>query len=138
MSLVSINPSTGNTIREYKELSQNAIEKKLEQVSLAQKNWSNTNLEFRLDVLHEMTGVLNDGKREFSKLMAQEMGKPVIQGEIEIDKCILLCEYYFKQAPKILKQKQISVDVLGRDDHFQRTISQKSNGIWLPISSLRY
>ena len=48
MSLVSINPSTGKTIREYKELSQNAIEKKLKQVSLAQKTWGNSNLEFRL------------------------------------------------------------------------------------------
>ena len=43
-----------------------------------------------------------------------------------------------QKVMEILKQKQISVDVLGRDDHFQRTISQKSNGIWLPISSLRY
>ena len=119
MSLVSINPSTGKTIQKYKELSQNSIEKKLEKVSLAQETWSNTNLEFRLDVLNEMTGVLNDGKREFSKLMAQEMGKPVIQGEIEIDKCIWLCEYYFKQAPKILKQKEINLRPLKSYISFQ-------------------
>ena len=119
MSLVSINPSTGKIIQKYKELSHSAIKKKLENVSLAQKNWSNTNLEFRLDVLNEMTGVLNDGKREFSKLMAQEMGKPVIQGEIEIDKCIWLCEYYFKQAPKILKQKEINLRPLKSYISFQ-------------------
>lgn len=43
-----------------------------------------------------------------------------------------------QQVMEILKQKQISVDVLGRDDRFQQIISQQSNGIWLPISSLQY
>ena len=43
-----------------------------------------------------------------------------------------------RQVIEILQQNQISVDILGRDDHFQRAVSQQSNGIWLPISSLRY
>ncbi len=56
---------------------------------------------------------------------------------------LLTDEYASGQAStrkviEILQQNQISVDILGRDDHFQRAVSQQSNGIWLPISSLRY
>ena len=43
-----------------------------------------------------------------------------------------------REVIEFLKENQISIDVLGRDDHFQRTVSQQLNGIWLPISSLRY
>jgi len=43
-----------------------------------------------------------------------------------------------REVVEFLKENQINVDVLGRDDHFQRTVSEQLNGIWLPISSLRY
>ena len=43
-----------------------------------------------------------------------------------------------QQVLAVLNHKQISVDVLGQDEHFQRTLSRQCQGIWLPISNLRY
>ena len=43
-----------------------------------------------------------------------------------------------QQVLAVLNRKKISVDVLGRDEHFQRTLTRQCQGIWLPISSLRY
>ena len=45
-----------------------------------------------------MIGVCEDNKREFSHIITKEMGKPVSQSVAEIDKCILLCKYYFENA----------------------------------------
>ena len=107
MHLKSINPSTGQEIETYKEFSNDEIQKILEDIHLTQMNWKQTGLEFRLDCLNEMVGVLEDGKREFSLLMAHEMGKPISQAQGEIEKCIWLCEYYRDNSSQFLSDKKI-------------------------------
>ena len=110
MALVSIDPSTGQEIQAYKQISGIEVQNILEAVTLSQKSWGSTNLDFRLDCLNEMIGVLKDGKREFSQLMAREMGKPVMQASGEIEKCIWLCEYYLDNAKQFLAEKNIDSD----------------------------
>ena len=107
MHLKSINPSTGQVIETYKEFSNDEIQKILEDTHLTQMNWKQTGLEFRLDCLNEMVGVLEDGNREFSLLMAHEMGKPISQAQGEIEKCIWLCEYYRENSSQFLSDKKI-------------------------------
>ena len=107
MHLKSINPSTGQEIETYKEFSNDEIQKILEDIHLTQMNWKQTGLEFRLDCLNEMVGVLEDGNREFSLLMAHEMGKPISQAQGEIEKCIWLCEYYRDNSSQFLSDKKI-------------------------------
>ena len=110
MLLKSINPSTGQKIETYKEFSNDEIQKILEDVHSTQMNWKQTSLEFRLDCLNEMVGVLEDGKREFALLMAHEMGKPITQAEGEVEKCIWLSEYYYDNSMQFLKDKIIKND----------------------------
>ena len=92
MPLLSIDPSTNQEIASYDEYSDPEVSDIIQAVNLSQTNWNNVNLEFRLDCLNEMIGVLKDGKIEYSRLMAYEMGKPISQAESEIDKCIWLCK----------------------------------------------
>ena len=49
------------------------------------KNGNNTDLKFRLTCLEQLSEVLSDSKREYSLLMAEEMGKPFKQGIGEIE-----------------------------------------------------
>lgn len=46
-------------------------------------------------------------------------------------------DYSAKDVLKQLESKKIHVDVIGRNEHFQRLIAQRTAGIWLPISSLK-
>ena len=85
MPLISIDPSTNQEIASYDEYSFSKISDIIQAVELSQTNWNNVSLEFRLDCLNEMIGVLKDGKIEYSRLMAYEMGKPVSQAESEIE-----------------------------------------------------
>ena len=108
--LLSINPSTGHEIRSYNQHSNEEIENILNSSIEAQKNWQNTDLKFRLTCLVQLSEILSDSKREYSLLMAEEMGKPLKQGIGEIEKCIWLCDYYIENSKKYLEDKKIKTD----------------------------
>ena len=108
--LLSINPSTGLQIRSYKQHSNDEIENILNRSIEAQKNWQNTDIKFRLTCLLQLSEILSDSKREYSSLMAEEMGKPYKQGIAEIEKCIWLCDYYIEHSKKYLEDKKIKTD----------------------------
>ena len=108
--LLSINPSTGLKIRSYNQHNNVEIENILNSSFEAQKNWKNTDLKFRLTCLEQLSEVLSDSKREYSSLMAEEMGKPFKQGVGEIEKCIWLCNYYVENSKKYLDDKKIKTD----------------------------
>ena len=110
MPLLSIDPSTNQEIASYDEYSLSKVSDIIHAVNLSQTNWNDISLEFRLDCLNEMIGVLKDGKIEYSSLMAYEMGKPISQAENEIEKCIWLCDYYIENSKKYLEDKQIKTD----------------------------
>ena len=108
--LLSINPSTGLEIRSYNQHSNEEIENILNSSIEAQKNWQNTDLKFRLTCVGQLSEILSDSKREYSSLMAEEMGKPFKQGIGEIEKCIWLCDYYIENSKKYLEDKKIKTD----------------------------
>ena len=108
MPLLSIDPSTNQEIASYDEYSESKVSDIIQAVNLSQTNWNNVSLEFRLDCLNEMIGVLKDGKIEYSRLMAYEMGSLYLKLRVRIDKCIWLCEYYFENAADFLKDKIIN------------------------------
>src|SRR5262249_35850319 len=43
-------------------------------------------------------------------LMAQEMGKPLSQGQSEVEKCAWACDYFAENAPKFLARELIDTD----------------------------
>lgn len=45
--------------------------------------------------------------------------------------------YSVKEVLKKMKQAEISVDVIGRNEPFQKLLAKCTGGIWLPISSLK-
>src|SRR5262249_19133565 len=54
--------------------------------------------------------LLRHGRDEYAKLMAQEMGKPVSQGQSEVEKCAWACEYFAENGQKFLARELIDTD----------------------------
>ncbi len=81
----------------------------MDQTVEAQKRWAATDLELRLNCLEQISGTLRDHKREYAVLMAQEMGKPVVQAEGEVEKCVWLCDYYRESTPEFLADKTLEI-----------------------------
>ena len=110
MALISTNPATTEEIKSYPEYSSSDINHILSKSINAQKRWSLLELDFRLECISQISGILRDKKREYASIMADEMGKPIAQAIGEVEKCAWLCDYYKEYAPEFLSDKLIDTE----------------------------
>lgn len=107
MSISSINPVNGETIKAYQEDSSTDIDHKIEAVHQSWLVYKTTDFNYRAKFLHEISGLLTERKQELAELMAAEMGKPLKAGIAEIIKCASVCEYYAKNGADFLADKDV-------------------------------
>ncbi len=109
MNLISINPATGEEVNSYQKHTTDEVQKILKHALSDQSTWSQTHLNFKKSCIENLAGSLRDNSKEFASLMAQEMGKPVSQGLVEVEKCAWLCDYYVENADKFLKDTALDI-----------------------------
>src|SRR5919109_1288471 len=107
MPLVSINPTTGQQIATYPEMSASEVGAALAATSRAFAEWRRASFADRGAVLRAVAAVLRRRKSEFARLMAIEMGKPLGQGEAEIEKCASTCDYCAEDAARFLDKEEV-------------------------------
>ncbi|MFY9706089.1 MAG: NAD-dependent succinate-semialdehyde dehydrogenase, partial [Desulfobacterales bacterium] len=73
-------------------------------------DWKTRTFSERAELMKKAAVVLRDKVGEFARLMALEMGKPVRDGRLEIEKCAWVCDYYAEQAEAILSPEIIATD----------------------------
>ena len=110
MTITSINPATGETIREYPKMDAASVRKTVAAVDRAFKKWRKTSFEERAALMHAAADVLRARAGEFAELMAVEMGKPVKGGRSEAEKCAWVCDYYADNAATMLANELIASD----------------------------
>jgi succinate-semialdehyde dehydrogenase/glutarate-semialdehyde dehydrogenase len=110
MSIESINPANGKLIKTYEADTTLQIQRKIERTHKAWLAWQHSAAPLRADLLKKLAGVLGQRKNELATLMALEMGKPIRQGIIEIEKCSAVCVYYADNAATFLKEQLIETD----------------------------
>src|ERR1700761_8381078 len=110
MNIVSINPANGKLLKKYHAHTPKQVEQKIAQTHKAWLSWKDTSHDERGRLLKNMAAVLDNRKKEFAILMAQEMGKPVNQGVAEIEKCVSVCAYYAENAAKFLSDQLIETE----------------------------
>ncbi len=108
--LKSINPANGKLIRSYPEMTIDEVDKVLHLVNDAFNEWKGTTFNERAKLLLNASNVLREQSEELSKLMTEEMGKPIAQSRAEIEKCAWVCEYYAANAEKFLSDELIETD----------------------------
>jgi succinate-semialdehyde dehydrogenase/glutarate-semialdehyde dehydrogenase len=106
----SKNPYTGETLREFNSIGQNALGEKLETSMEAFRNWRNKPLPGRLSLLDRLGTLLLEQKEGLARVMTAEMGKPVTQALAEIEKCAWLCRYYVEKAEEHLAPRYVDTD----------------------------
>jgi succinate-semialdehyde dehydrogenase/glutarate-semialdehyde dehydrogenase len=110
MSFTTINPSNGEVIKEYEELTPLQIDAAIIKSQEAFKQWKSVPFGKRADMLMNAARILRQNKLEYGSLMALEMGKPLQQGISEADKCAWACEYYAENAEQQLEDIPIQTD----------------------------
>jgi succinate-semialdehyde dehydrogenase/glutarate-semialdehyde dehydrogenase len=110
MVLESINPATGRLVRNWEELSPSDVRDLLGASRRAFLEWSRTPLELRAGCLRRAAGLLRANTDPLSRLMAQEMGKPLPQGRSEVEKCAWVCEHYAEHGASMLADQAVPME----------------------------
>lgn len=106
----SINPYNGEIIKEYHEMPLDEVNQIIEQVHETFITWSNVSFEKKSALMKQAAEVLREKSREYGKLMALEMGKPIKDGISEVNKCAWVCDYYAENAEIFLQDEVIETD----------------------------
>lgn len=110
MPLISINPTTGEVIREFTELTSAEIQAKLTIADETYKQWRCKGFEERAVLMKKIATVLRDNAEKYGLIATQEMGKPIKEAKAEVEKCATVCEYYAANAEKFLSPEPASSD----------------------------
>jgi succinate-semialdehyde dehydrogenase/glutarate-semialdehyde dehydrogenase len=107
MAIATVNPATGETLKEFAPLGADEIETKL---ALASKTFSahrRTSFAERGAGMLRAAGILEARKEEFARLMTVEMGKPIRAAREEAAKCAWVCRFYAETAAEFLSDEEI-------------------------------
>ncbi len=110
MSLISINPATGQDNGQFEHLTSEQVQSKLDLAAQTYNSWKQTNLEDRIKLVQQLALKLREHREEFGALITQEMGRPISQSYSEIEKTAWACDYYAESAPDHLRSKNIEID----------------------------
>jgi succinate-semialdehyde dehydrogenase/glutarate-semialdehyde dehydrogenase len=106
----SINPSTGKEIKTYDEMSDNELAQIISFSHTTFKSWKKISFDEKSKLMLNAASVLKKNKEKYARLMAEEMGKPILQSKAEIEKCAWVCEYYSANAESFLADEIIRTD----------------------------
>src|SRR5438128_8612826 len=67
--------------------------------------WREVPFARRAQRMREAAQILRTRRAEYARTMTLEMGKPIVQGEAEVDKCAWACEYYADHAEAFLAEQ---------------------------------
>jgi len=110
MALESLNPATGELLETFAQWSDEQITSTLCAVHEEYNQWRTTTFAQRRELMLKAAQVLRERCDDYALIMAQEMGKPVVEGRAEIEKCALVCEFYANGAEQMLAPETIESD----------------------------
>ena len=110
MAIATINPATGETVKEFASLTDEEITQRLELAQQTFEQYRNTSFAQRAEWLNAAAQGLDDRKTEFGKLMALEMGKPIAAAIAEVEKSAWVCRFYAENADKFLQDLTVETD----------------------------
>jgi succinate-semialdehyde dehydrogenase / glutarate-semialdehyde dehydrogenase len=102
MSLQSVNPATGEVLETFTAVSGRGLDGIIAQSHAAFLEWRTVPFKVRAERMRQAAQILRRRRAEFARTMTLEMGKPITQGEAEVDKCAWACDYYADSAEGFL------------------------------------
>jgi succinate-semialdehyde dehydrogenase / glutarate-semialdehyde dehydrogenase len=106
----TINPATGKPSDDYALIQLRDAEQLAARAVDAAQVWQERSFLDRAEHLRLAARLLRDRSQAYAELMAAEMGKPVLEGQAEAEKCAWVCEYYAENAKRFLKPQLIETE----------------------------
>jgi succinate-semialdehyde dehydrogenase / glutarate-semialdehyde dehydrogenase len=103
MAIATINPATGETLKTYEPLSDEALEEKLSRAATARESYRLTSPQERAGWLRAAADVLDADAGAVAELMTTEMGKTLASAKAEVAKCAKALRWYAEHGPAMLE-----------------------------------
>src|SRR2546427_5607176 len=110
MSIQSINPAHGEVLETSAAPSRYELDRILAAAHAAFLEWRAVPMGARAKQMREAASALRRRKADYARTMTREMGKPIVQGEAEVEKCAWVCDYYAEQAAGFLAEQPRETD----------------------------
>lgn len=110
--ITTVNPATGEDIKEYNYMSTDEVNKIVEASHQAFLEWRKTSHEERAKVITSIGETLMKYKEELSKLMTEERGKLYSQSLQEIELCKGICDYTAQKGVEALTDDERDIEGL--------------------------
>lgn len=110
MSIATINPTTGKTLKIFEPISDAAIAQAIDRAYQTFTDYRHTSFEQRATWLRAAASLLEDNAEQWGTLMTLEMGKPLKGAIAEVNKCALVCRYYADHAAEFLAPDDTETD----------------------------
>lgn len=110
MAIASINPATGETLKEFDALDPGQIEEKLARATHAFGQHRRTSFAQRAEWMLTAAQLLEQEKERLARIITAEMGKLLRAGIEEITKCVRGCRFYAENAERFLADQIIPTD----------------------------
>ena len=119
MTIASIDPSTGKTLKNFDALTAAQLEEKLQLAADTFRTYRHTPMAERTRMMQRAAEILETDKQALGKMMTAEMGKPIKAAVAEAEKCAWVCRYYAETAPHHLADQIVETNAQKSYVHFQ-------------------
>jgi succinate-semialdehyde dehydrogenase/glutarate-semialdehyde dehydrogenase len=110
MAFKSVNPATGEVIATYQETPPAEVGRIIEWGHKAWLDWRHKSFSERVSPMRAAAKILRAKARDYGRLMAEEMGKPISDGIAEAQKCATGCDYFADNAERFLARETVETD----------------------------
>ncbi len=100
------NPATGEIIHRWTCHSQDEAELLIDRAHGAFLSWREQPMQDRVAIIEKIADLLEASKQELAEMMTRQMGKPIAQSKMEVDKCVEICRYVAESGPNQLQDEE--------------------------------
>ena len=110
MAIASINPATGEKLKDFPPFDDKEVEKRLARADKAFRAYRRTTFTERAELLNAASELLFQEKEKLAELITIEMGKLFRDSVAEIEKCARGCRFYAENGARFLQQEPAQTD----------------------------
>jgi len=104
-----IDPTTGETLKTYPRIADDALLDAIARADGAHNEWSARSVTERGALIRRVGALHSERKEELAKIIVREMGKPIARAIGEVDVCTAIYSFYADNAEAVMADEPISL-----------------------------
>ena len=105
-----VNPATGETIKEYPEISDDDLRAAIDRADQASRSYpASTSVAERAALIRRVGELHSERRQELAEIIVREMGKPIEQALMEVDFAAMIYGFYADNAEDLMADEPIEL-----------------------------